>query len=525
MKHRQQQGASLLLTLLVLVLGSVYWITGQWRDRQNQLIHYQASRLAMKQAHEALISYAANYHRSYQAGHYGTLPCPDLRASGEEGNQDTPCGPRHVNTIGQLPWQTLGVPPLRDGAGECLWYAVSGTFKGGNSRATMLNRDTQGMFHIHDLQGSLLQGNKPENHPAAVIFAPGSAIPGQQRQKNPSAPVCGGNYKAENYLEGATRFAFSNHLIKNEEDVIDRLITGGGPLHPDNNDLLLPVFPEEIFSAIERSGELALDLYAEATPNNLTRRIAECLAAHYKWQSSTGLKQEAGHTTTNTRPHGPLQPAPVSLPDYRWDEHYRERLHADGGIGRLPLHRQVSNTLIHTPCAQSERCWQAADFLPDLCAGQWLEQGLETTEIDRLHALWENWKDHLFYVASQPLRSDQESGNTLQCGVSVRCPQLLTEPEQYTHWAAMLIFANSRIPKGRLRHAPPFSEDGKNRIEHYLESVLTKQKAGNTAQQFIYRDAAEHYNDVLYCISDDHEAEVMPPFSAVPCPQFKEGGR
>ena len=31
--------------------------------------------------------------------------------------------------MGRLPWKTLGLDALKAGPGECLWYAVSGTYK------------------------------------------------------------------------------------------------------------------------------------------------------------------------------------------------------------------------------------------------------------------------------------------------------------------------------------------------------------------------------------------------------------
>ncbi len=86
------------------------------------------------------------------------LPCPDTGPP--EGVAAMTCS----GTVrGRVPWRTLGLPPLRDGAGECLWYERSAA--------------------------------------GARVIAPGSTVAGQTRAPSGFTPVCGGHYGVADYLE------------------------------------------------------------------------------------------------------------------------------------------------------------------------------------------------------------------------------------------------------------------------------------------------------------------------------------
>src|SRR5882672_3976399 len=117
----RQRGIALLivLALLVLLVGTV--MVGFTGDLARQNRKQQQTTDALAMAKEALIGYAAK-----DPNQPGVLPCPD---SDNDGSADSPCGATGVTAIGRLPWKTLGLPDVRDGAGECLWYAVSANFK------------------------------------------------------------------------------------------------------------------------------------------------------------------------------------------------------------------------------------------------------------------------------------------------------------------------------------------------------------------------------------------------------------
>src|SRR6185437_10838889 len=141
-------------------------------------------------AREALIGYAADRDIDAAVGP-GYLPCPDLDG---DGWAESTCGSLDGSSgqeqrLGRLPWKTLGLPLLRDGDGEALWYAVSTKYKGllncAGSRAcvdmspvaalgTITVRDASGhAFHDGTLAAaaSALQGGA-----VAVVIAPGAPL-------------------------------------------------------------------------------------------------------------------------------------------------------------------------------------------------------------------------------------------------------------------------------------------------------------------------------------------------------------
>jgi type II secretory pathway pseudopilin PulG len=136
-----------------------------------------ATERALARAREALVAYGA---LGNAAGSHdnspGALPCPDLD---NDGVSDLNCGAH----IGRLPWRTLGLGPLLDGAGECLWYARSPRYsnniqtseRGTSADKPALNPATAGEIIEVNAEGTT--GRRL----AAVVIAPGLPLPGQQR--------------------------------------------------------------------------------------------------------------------------------------------------------------------------------------------------------------------------------------------------------------------------------------------------------------------------------------------------------
>jgi hypothetical protein len=160
--RRRERGIVLLAMVAVLlaVFLGVALVT-VLRDNPRLAAESQAThRLA--DARDALVGHAkAEWCRLQTGTVVDHLPCPD-RGAGIEGAADAGCA---ASAVGRLPWRTLGLPPLRDGAGECLWYALDRT--AGSAR----------------------------------VIAPGATRDGQTRTPDGSAPVCGGNYDPTQYLE------------------------------------------------------------------------------------------------------------------------------------------------------------------------------------------------------------------------------------------------------------------------------------------------------------------------------------
>ncbi len=140
-------------------------------------------------AKNALIGYALSYPEFIgNAQHVGgLLPCPDFTG---DGLADAPCNGSLENSIGRLPWQTLGIQPLRDSSGECLWYVVSGRFK--EDLIEVPSSNSEGGIVLESLDNTVLIGSVPSQNAIAVMIAPGAAIGNQQRFENEvNKTVCG----------------------------------------------------------------------------------------------------------------------------------------------------------------------------------------------------------------------------------------------------------------------------------------------------------------------------------------------
>jgi hypothetical protein len=75
--------------------------------------------------------------------------------------------------VGRLPWKTLGLPDLRDAAGERLWYAISDSLRDQG----VVNSNSAGQLAVYDgVSGAALASSV-----VAVIIAPGTELAGQNR--------------------------------------------------------------------------------------------------------------------------------------------------------------------------------------------------------------------------------------------------------------------------------------------------------------------------------------------------------
>lgn len=153
----ERGAAALMLIVIVAVLAAAAVASALPGTLQAE--RDQATHRALAQAAQALAGHARVRRCVVGSGTVAShLPCPDLGAA--EGQAAPSCAP---GSRGRLPWRTLGIEPLRDADGECLWYerTISG----------------------------------------ARVIAPGRALGGQTRANSPAAPVCGGHYGETEYLE------------------------------------------------------------------------------------------------------------------------------------------------------------------------------------------------------------------------------------------------------------------------------------------------------------------------------------
>ena len=173
-----QRGAALLALVLALALGSGL-VTVEWLEAAARSAHaMRRTEATLAAARDALIGYAASYPDQHADRHGpGYLPCPDTSGNG---SPNTPC---RATALGRLPWRRLGLHDPRDGAGERLWYTLDRRFRANGYKYRPLNRDTAADLVV-DGRGGI----------AAVILAPGPALPFQDRSRDRFDPA--------QYLEG-----------------------------------------------------------------------------------------------------------------------------------------------------------------------------------------------------------------------------------------------------------------------------------------------------------------------------------
>jgi hypothetical protein len=213
-----QHGFGLALFLVILVLGTVAVLLSSPNTAALRVARDKVSDQALAQAKIALIGRAAR-----DDNRPGSLPCPDTDG---DGSAETFAGNDCPAYIGLLPWRTLGLPDLRDGSGERLWYALSPNFRD-HPTAEPINSDLAGNIETRSPAGTVVAGDV-----VARVIAPGRAIGAQAR---PSADPA-------QYVEF--------------QAPIPPLLAGG--LYPyqilaTSNDAILPISQRDLFTVVDQA--------------------------------------------------------------------------------------------------------------------------------------------------------------------------------------------------------------------------------------------------------------------------------
>ncbi len=260
----KQHGVALLIFVVVMATAAAAVTV---KALNNASANYQIARdkitaAALTQAKDALIGRAAS-----DANRPGSLPCPDIMTNTpngavinvpNDGIADSFSGPDCPSYIGYLPWRTLGLPDLRDGSGERLWYVLSSNFKDYNSPPP-LNSELLGLLNIG--------GTQTTNNAIAIVFSPGSTLPGQNRSATQvsncltTGTQVAANLCAANYLEGSN--ANLNTLAALNLNY--QTTTSSATF----NDKLASITPDQLFPVIEkrigRDVKVCLDAYASSS--------------------------------------------------------------------------------------------------------------------------------------------------------------------------------------------------------------------------------------------------------------------
>ena len=251
----KQRGAALMVMLAIMVMGALTFLVGSLSKPGMQIERGKITAAALAQAKEALIGYAITYGDKNTAYTHGYLPCPDTNNDGSsDTNQgSTYCAGKDIPVIGRLPWKSLGLPPLRDGQSECLWYAVSGTFKAvaGGYMNDVMNWDTLGQFSVQGGDGNTLIGTTAHDRPVAVIFSAGPPLNAQSHPLG-TGQECSGDASNDvaAYLEGNNVFTPPEAIPATPIALI-----AGNSGSTINNDIALWITPGDIFNRIKKRND------------------------------------------------------------------------------------------------------------------------------------------------------------------------------------------------------------------------------------------------------------------------------
>lgn len=250
---KRQHGAALMIMLLILGVMGAFMAIRTLNGLQSARDQITAQALA--QAKDALIGYAVTYRDTHPNQVFGYLPCPDTDNNGFEPN----CGSKDVTFIGRLPWKTLGLPPLRDSAGECLWYAVSGRAKN-NPNTDAMNWDTLGQLAITEaVTGTTLAAADTHDTPWAVVLAP-RGVMGAQTRAGAAGSECGGNNTVADYLDGTDPLYAG--VIPNANSTTTLTVSNAESVRVgSNNDQALWITSREIFDRIKKRSDFKTDVY------------------------------------------------------------------------------------------------------------------------------------------------------------------------------------------------------------------------------------------------------------------------
>ncbi len=189
-RRRRDAGAALLLVVAVCVVTATAMLAGRLSAGGFRQLLDRRTAAVLAEARAALIGYAAA-----DPNRPGELPCPDFDGDGKVTVAQDYAGNRCRTLRGWLPWYTLRLDDLRDGAGERLWYALTEDYRAGGPAP--LSSETPGRLSL-DGQADVV----------AVVVAPGPALDGQARDGGVRADAAVGDYlEGPNAEAGTTRFA------------------------------------------------------------------------------------------------------------------------------------------------------------------------------------------------------------------------------------------------------------------------------------------------------------------------------
>jgi hypothetical protein len=332
---------------------------------------------------------------------------------------------------------------------------------------------------------NVIQGVQAKDRIVAIVFAPGTTLAGQNRAFD-NASLCGRNgANVSAYLEG--KAPTNNATLTGVAEQIDQFIQAS--ITSDTaaaayNDHFITITRDEIWQAVMKT-----DL------ENKFAAVAE--AAAYC------LSEYVNHVD-NPNKRLPW-PAPLDLVDYSVLTNYDDvPAAALGYAGRFPLNINDSNGLIVT--SVEDEFLNPTSPAAIICNNLNLPvAGLVNVDLTdkkaEIRVTLNNWKDHLYYSASQSYSLPDIAWTG--CGVS-DCVEIAG-----IKYAAIIYFAG-RKQAGQSRVFDTLSlTDEKKDIFNYLENGndgVFPDPMGNGT----YISAVLPSNDIMFCLTDNAIPSVVP---------------
>lgn len=440
-----QRGMALMLMLVVVGVAALGLLVNFLSRAAFKTESERKTAVALAQAKAALIGYAAGVALAGGSERPGDLPCPDNHPAGDplEGTPSAPCS---GNALGRLPWKKLGLPDLRDGSGERLWYAVSVNFKN-SPRSGTLNSDTFGTLTVRGPDGAVINDGSGAGGAIAVVIAPGGALVRrdnvqQERSaanyNNPAhyldcagdAPACGIEDNRD-FINGG-----ANGFIQGE--------TGGAGGNPVVNDRLIAVAYGDLMPLLEK---------------RVAKEALLCLADY------AAQGQNKGRYPWAAKLDG------AAAPNYDDDSGAR--------FGRLP------DTFLRT----------VAD------SGGAMKNGWTTACNLNLGAWWNNWKQMAFFALADAHKPASPLANPA-CGVTGTC-LAVTPLAGGANKQTVVLVAGKRLA-GIAGGQPRTSNANKGDPANYLEDDNNPNAPPPAAADAYARQpAGASFNDsAAYCYTD-----------------------
>jgi hypothetical protein len=293
---KPQRGMTLIMLVFMIGIAATAYMVHALNGNTVKIERDKKTAAALADAKATLIGWSAGH-----ATMPGALPCPDTSNTGSPGTCTATAG-----IIGRLPWKTLGLNDLRDGNGECLWYALSPAYRNTITVASRvsnpINSTISGTITVKGADGTTLPA--PVNPVVAVIIAPGAPLTGQDRS-NAGSTVCGGNTTASYYLDTAQGVNNSTGNVSGSNYTFI-----AGATSDTFNDRLIYITAEDLYGPVRK--RIADELAGVGTPGNTGLRKYYVDNQVYPWAGNA-----SGNVVMNTSsgyvPYNALTLTPSSL--------------------------------------------------------------------------------------------------------------------------------------------------------------------------------------------------------------------